>query len=62
VALDRQRHAQSQAEAEAPHIPGNRPAPSKDANRPLKEEDVDETLHAEPGAADVRTDGENPAV
>jgi hypothetical protein len=60
IQLDQQKLAQGQQEAQSFPAPGNRPAPSQDANRPLK--DGDRTVSSEAGAADTRQDKGNPLV
>jgi hypothetical protein len=62
VEIDKQRHARSEQEAKQQPFPGGKPAPSRDANRPLRDRDPEKELNPEPGAADTRTDKENPLV
>jgi hypothetical protein len=62
VELDRQKHAKSKSDVRDESMPGSKPAPSRDANRPLRAESVERELQGEPGAAEVDTDKENPAV
>jgi hypothetical protein len=62
VELDRQKKAQNEAQTRDAAFPGDRPAPSQDANRPLRAGEVEKKLHPEPGAADVESRKEDPAV
>jgi hypothetical protein len=60
VQLDQQQLARGQQDAQSFPAPGNRPAPSQDANRGLKGNDP--TVSSEPGAADTQSDKGNPLV
>lgn len=62
IELDDQRLSENQAETRDVPAPGNRPAPSRDANRGIRADRIEDELIDEPGAKDADSGKENPLV
>src|SRR5690606_16905741 len=60
IELDRQKLSEADREAERQVSPRRRPPPSRDANRPVRETEIEDAIHPDPGAADHTYDKGNP--